>query len=155
MPRISTGFLLFRKKDNSIEVYLVHPGGPYFVNRDLGIWSIPKGEVDEGEDYLSCAVRELKEEVGLDINPENSFPLGNVTQKGGKIVYAWAKEYANDIVLDNSGSYFKIQWPPNSNKWHSFPEVDKAEFFSVETALEKINSAQTEFINRLIEYLKM
>lgn len=154
MPRISTGFLLYRDKDGDLEVFLVHPGGPYFVNRDFGIWSIPKGEVDDGEDYLQCAMRELKEEVGLDIIPEDSFPLGNITQKGGKIVYAWAKEYKNNIVLDNSNSSFKIQWPPNSNKWQSFPEVDKAEFFPVETALKKINPAQAELINRLVEYLK-
>ena len=155
MPRISTGFLLYRKRNSNLEVFLVHPGGPYFLNRDAGIWSIPKGEIDGVEDYLACAARELKEEVGVEINQVDSFPLGNVTQKGGKVVYAWAKEYVNDIIPDTSKSTFTLQWPPNSGNWEKFPEVDKAEFFQVKEALQKINPAQAEFITRLKEYLEI
>ncbi|MGE5681707.1 MAG: NUDIX domain-containing protein [Bacillota bacterium] len=156
MPqRVSAGLLLYRKNQEELEVFLVHPGGPYFQNKDLGHWSIPKGEIDEGEQHLKCAIRELKEETGLTVSENgNFFPLGSVQQKGGKIVHAWAIEFTGEVNFDNSKSLFTIEWPPKSGKSQKFPEVDKAEFFFLKEAKEKIKPAQAEFIDKLVEFLK-
>lgn len=152
--RISAGILLFRIKNGTLELFLVHPGGPFFSKKDIGFWSIPKGEIDEDEDYLSCAIRELQEETGLILKKDDGFiPLGSVRQKGGKIVHAWALKYESDIVLDNSKSFFTVQWPPNSGRRQSFPEVDRAEFMQALLAKQKINMAQVELINTLENYL--
>lgn len=153
-PKVSAGLLLYRRNNGTLEVFLVHPGGPYFQNRDLGIWSIPKGEIDEPEEHLSCALRELKEETGLSVNADDNFvSLGSVQQKGGKIVHAWAAEFTGQVKFDNTNSYFTIEWPPNSGKKQKFPEVDKAEFLQIEIAKVKINPAQVEFLDKLEKYL--
>jgi predicted NUDIX family NTP pyrophosphohydrolase len=151
--KVSAGIMLYRMVKGSLEVYIVHPGGPVFRNRDLGAWSIPKGEIEENEEHLVCAIRELEEEVGLAIEPKDIIPLGTVRQKSGKLVYAWAVRHDEDFPLVNSNSYFFQEWPPKSGRNQKFPEVDKAQFFKADEAREKINPAQAEFITRLEEHL--
>lgn len=150
--KVSSGILIYRMQRGEPEILLVHPGGPFFAKKDIGAWSIPKGEVESDEEPFARAVKELFEETGLLI--KGSFiELGSVKQKGGKEVIAWAAEYNNDFVFDNSGSSFEIEWPPHSGKKQKFPEVDKGEFFNIEAAREKINPAQVEFIDRLSSHL--
>ncbi len=127
---------------------LVHPGGPFFRNKDEGAWSIPKGEVAEGEDLLVTARREFAEELGP--RPEGLFlPLGEVRQRGGKIVHAWAIEGDHDDTRPVSSNTFTIEWPPRSGRQQAFPEIDQARFFDPDTARVKINPAQVAFIDRL------
>jgi predicted NUDIX family NTP pyrophosphohydrolase len=142
---------MFRKKPE-LQVLLVHPGGPFFRNRDVGAWTIPKGEVAEGEDLLERAKIEFKEELGIAASG-NWMNLGSVKQKGGKTVHAWAfaGELEDDFKLISNT--FELEWPPRSGKMQQFPEVDRASFFSVEEARRKINVAQTAFLDRLIEQL--
>lgn len=155
MPkRISSGILLFRILGKNLEVFLVHPGGPFFKNKDNGAWGIPKGEVNKNEEYLSCAIREVKEEIGISIENKNLIPLGSIVQKGGKKVYAWAYEQNDDLKVDTSGSIVEMQWPPMTGKKILFPEVDKAEFSLLGEAKRKIKPAQIPLIERLEEYLK-
>lgn len=133
-----------------MQILLAHPGGPYWRNKDEGAWSIPKGEVENNEELLDAAKREFREELGF--LPEGSFlELGSIKQKGGKTVYAWATEYRipDDFVFDPN--YFELEWPPNSGKKESFPEIDRIEYFSPFEAKKKINPAQAVFINRLID----
>jgi len=135
------------------QVFLVHPGGPFFAKKDLGAWSIPKGLVDPGEDVQAAAVREFSEEVGLPVMGE-LHELGSVTQKGGKQVWAWA--FAGDApsgYIPRSNT-FELEWPPRSGKKRSFPEVDRAEFFSLEVARTKLLPAQLPFLDRLLELLE-
>lgn len=136
----------------ALEVFLVHPGGPFFAKKDLGAWSIPKGLVDPGEDARAAALREFSEEVGLPVAGE-LHELGSVTQKGGKQVLAWA--FAGDAPSDYvpTSNTFEIEWPPRSGKKRSFPEVDRAEFFSLEVARTKLLAAQLPFLDRLLEKL--
>jgi predicted NUDIX family NTP pyrophosphohydrolase len=143
---------MFRQQKGELEVLLVHPGGPYFQNKDQGAWTIPKGEVAEGEDLLERAKIEFEEELGIAASGD-WMDLGSVKQKGGKTVHAWA--FAADLKLDFklASNTFEIEWPPRSGKVQSFPEVDRASFFSVEEARRKINVAQTVFLDRLIEQL--
>jgi predicted NUDIX family NTP pyrophosphohydrolase len=144
--KISAGLLMFRFIKQTPEFFLVHPGGPYFKNKDLGYWTIPKGEVIAGEDLLETAEREFFEETS--IKPFGPYiELGMVKQKGGKIVHAWAFE--NDCVEPIRCNNFTLEWPPKSGTLVSFPEVDKGLYFSLEEALIKINQAQGEFIIRL------
>jgi predicted NUDIX family NTP pyrophosphohydrolase len=143
---------MFRRKNTDLEVLLVHPGGPYFQNKDDGAWTIPKGEVAEGEDLLARARIEFAEELGFAASG-SWLGLGSVKQKGGKIVHAWA--FAGDLgddfkVVSNT---FEVEWPPRSGKVQRFPEIDRASFFPVEEARRKINAAQTAFLDRLIEQL--
>ncbi len=119
MPRQSAGLLLYRRRNNKIEFFLVHPGGPFWANKDEGSWSIPKGEFEEGEDPLKTAIREFQEETGQSING-NFFPLENIKQKGGKIIFAWGIEGEADPESINSNS-FEMEWPPKSGKMKSFP----------------------------------
>jgi len=150
--KTSSGLLMFRRKKGELEILLVHPGGPYFQNKDEGAWTIPKGEVAEGEDLLDRAKIEFEEELG--IGPSGSWmELGSVKQKGGKTVYAWA--FAGDLKEDFklASNTFELEWPPRSGKMQCFPEIDQASFFSVEEARRKINVAQTVFLDRLIEQL--
>ena len=155
MPKkISSGILLFRVLKNNLEVFLVHPGGPFFKNKDDGAWGIPKGEINSDEDYLSCALREVKEEIGLSIESKNLIPLDSITQKGGKVVYAWAYEQNGDFKINTSGSIVEMQWPPVVGKKIKFPEVDEAKFFSVHEAKRKIKAAQIPLIERLEMHLK-
>jgi predicted NUDIX family NTP pyrophosphohydrolase len=149
MPRISAGLLMFRAHDGELQVLLVHPGGPFFRNKDDGAWSIPKGEVEAGEDYLECAKREFTEEIG--VTPTGSFiPLAQVKQKGGKVVFAWAIEGDLDpgAIVSNT---FTMEWPPRSGRQTEFPEIDRAEFFEVAAAKRKINSGQVGLIHQLEE----
>jgi len=128
-------------------VLLVHPGGPLWRNKDEGAWSIPKGEVGEGEDLLDAAKREFQEETGF--TPTGQFmPLKPVKQKSGKVVHAWMVEGDLDTASISSNS-FTMEWPPKSGKLAEFPEVDRAEFFDLETAKKKINPAQAAFVTEL------
>ena len=148
MQKISAGIILYRRREGRLKVLLVHPGGPFWKKKDLSVWSIPKGEPDEGENLLSAAKREFEEELGL-VPPQGEFlPLGTITQRSGKIVRAWAVEGDYDVKSIKSNT-IKIEWPPRSGKFREFPEVDRAEFFEVEEAKKKINPAQVELLERL------
>ena len=150
MPNQSAGVLLYRKTDNQLEVFLVHPGGPFFKNKDLGAWSIPKGEFSEGEEALLAAKREFEEETGQAIDG-NFIPLNPVKLKSGKKVYAWAVEgdINHETIFSN---LFEMEWPPKSGKKQSFPEIDRAGWFEVDEAKLKINAAQTAFIEELASF---
>jgi predicted NUDIX family NTP pyrophosphohydrolase len=150
--RISAGILMYRINNGTLEVFLAHPGGPFQSKKNEGHWSIPKGEPDDEdfEDLMITALREFKEEIG--IVPSGDFiQLGTITQKGGKEVHAWAVEgdLPKDFVLQSN--YFEMEWP--SGKIEEFPEVDRAEFFTVEDAKKKIKAAQFALIERLVEHL--
>ena len=142
----SAGLLLFRR-NRELEVMLIHPGGPFWKNKDTGAWSIPKGEFAEDEDALKAAIRELKEETGFEITGEY-IPLQPIRQKGGKLVHAWAVEKDMDPTKIKS-NLFEIEWPPRSGKMKQFPEVDKAAWFKLKDAREKINQAQISFLDQL------
>jgi predicted NUDIX family NTP pyrophosphohydrolase len=147
VPAISAGLLLHRDTERGLEVLLVHPGGPFFARKDLGAWSIPKGEVEPGEELLAVARRELAEETGFTAEGP-ALPLGQVTQKGGKIVHAWAIEGDADPSRLVSNT-FELEWPPKSGKLREFPEVDRAAWFGLAEARRKINPAQAELLDRL------
>jgi predicted NUDIX family NTP pyrophosphohydrolase len=149
MPKRSAGILMFRRGAQGLEVLLVHPGGPFWARKDLGAWSIPKGEYSEGDEPLATAIREFAEETGT--HPQGELrPLGEITQPGRKIVTAFALEGDFDPATLKSNT-FELEWPPKSGRKASFPEVDRAQWFSPETACEKILSGQREFITRLLE----
>jgi predicted NUDIX family NTP pyrophosphohydrolase len=154
MVATSAGILLFRRAEPGIEVLLVHPGGPFWAKKDLGAWSIPKGECEEGEDARACALRELREELGtdLDLDPERLVELGAVRQKSGKVVEGWAAEADFDPAQLSSNT-FHIEWPPRSGVQREFPEVDRAEWFTPEEARRKINPAQAELLERFLASL--
>ena len=147
MAKVSAGLILYRLTKGRLQVFLVHPGGPYWAKKDSGAWSIPKGELDEGEDALAAAQREFEEETGIKPCGE-LMPLESIKQKSGKIVHAWA--FAGDCdphaIVSNS---FSMEWPPRSGKQREFPEVDRAEFFDVEEAKRRINPAQIALISEL------
>jgi predicted NUDIX family NTP pyrophosphohydrolase len=146
--RVSAGLLMFRRKAGDLEVLLVHPGGPFWKNKDDGAWSIPKGEAAPGEDLFTRAQIEFEEELG--IKPQgNWIPLGSIKQKGGKTVHAWAFEGDLPQPFDLKCNTFEIEWPPRSGKIREFPEVDRAEFFALDPARGKINPAQRPFLDRL------
>jgi predicted NUDIX family NTP pyrophosphohydrolase len=146
MPKRSAGILLFRRRGGEVEVLLMHPGGPFWAKKDLGAWSIPKGEYCE--DALAAAKREFEEETGA--RPQGDFyPLGEVVQRGRKIVTAWALEGDFDPATLRSNS-FELEWPPKSGRKTSFPEVDRAQWFSPADARRKILASQGEFITRLL-----
>jgi predicted NUDIX family NTP pyrophosphohydrolase len=144
----SAGILLFRRAPE-LEVLLVHPGGPFWAKKDLGAWSIPKGEHDEAEDAQACALREFAEETGSAPSPGELTDLGTIKQKAGKIVQAWALEGDLDAAGIRSNT-FSMQWPPRSGRMQAFPEVDRADWFAVNEARERINPAQAEFLDRLV-----
>ena len=146
----SAGLLMFRGDGDGLRVLLVHPGGPFFANKDAGVWTLPKGMPDDGEDLLDCAKREFREETGFDPGPGPFLPLGEVKQKGGKVVHAWAFEGDCDPEQVKSNT-FSCQWPPRSGKWASFPEVDRAAFFTLDAAREKMNPAQAGFLDKLCQ----
>ncbi|RKQ93476.1 putative NUDIX family NTP pyrophosphohydrolase [Solirubrobacter pauli] len=149
MAKRSSGILLFRRAaGGDLEVLLVHPGGPFWAKKDLGAWSIPKGEHDEGEDAQACAIREFTEETGSAPNPGELTDLGTVKLKSRKVVQAWALEGDLDASTVTSNT-FSLQWPPRSGTFQDFPEVDRAEWFGLEEAAERINEAQAAFLERL------
>ena len=148
MKKQSAGLLVYRFRGKEIEVFLVHPGGPFWKNKDNGAWSIPKGEFSEDEDPLAAAIREMEEETGYHAKG-NFIPLTPVTQKSGKRVLAWAVEGDPDPGHITSNT-FETEWPPRSGKKQAFPEVDRAAWFSPAEAKEKINPAQVAFINELL-----
>ena len=149
--RESAGVLLFRDRA-APELLLVHPGGPFWARKDLGAWSIPKGELDPGEEAQRCALRELAEELGPAAPspaPEELIELGSIRQRGGKVVHAWAAEAEFDPAELRSNS-FEMEWPPRSGTRREFPEVDRAEWFEPAAARDKILAAQVELVDRLL-----
>lgn len=150
MSKQSAGILLYRRKQDRLEVLLVHPGGPFWVKKDVGAWSIPKGEF-ENEDALSAAKREFAEETGTPLVGE-ALPLTQQKQKGGKMIYAWTVEGDLDPKEIRSNT-FEMEWPPKSGKKGRFPEIDKAEWFPAKIALKKINQGQAAFIYELMDRL--
>lgn len=149
MPRVSAGLLMYRIQEGQLQVLLAHPGGPFFRNKDDGAWSIPKGEIEPGEDLLEAAKREFEEETG--VTPSGPFTaLTPVKQKGGKIVHAWAFEGDCDpgAVVSNC---FTMEWPPRSGRRIEFPEVDRADFFDPSAAKRKIKAGQEALLEELEE----
>jgi predicted NUDIX family NTP pyrophosphohydrolase len=149
MKKQSAGILLFRTCTAGLEVFLVHPGGPYWTKKDAGAWSIPKGEYSDGEDPLAAAKREFEEETGVAINGD-FISLGEVKQTGGKVVKAWALKHDLDPVTLKSNT-FQLEWPPRSGTIREFPEVDTWAWFSLPVARRKIIARQEEFLTRLAE----
>ena len=147
----SAGILLYRSSDPETEVLLVHPGGPFWKNKDDGAWTIPKGEFEESEEPLAAAIREFKEETGFVIQGEFKA-LDPIQQKAGKMVYAWAIKGDIDAAKVKS-NFFEMEWPPKSGKKQSFPEIDKARWFTLSKAREKINSSQAALLEQLSEKL--
>ena len=147
MAKKSAGLLLYRRSSTSFEVLLVHPGGPFWARKDIGAWSIPKGEYQPGEDSLDAAKREFEEETGISVDGTFS-PLTPLKQPGGKLVEAWAIEGDLDTAAIRSNT-FSIEWPPHSGKQQEFPEVDRAEWFTIEAAKEKILKGQAPFLAEL------
>jgi len=149
--RRSAGILLYRRgADGDREVLLVHPGGPFWTRKDLGAWSIPKGEHGDEEDPQACALRELEEETGVALDAGGLMDLGEVRQRGGKVVRAWACEGDLDVTRLVSNT-FTMEWPPRSGRQQEFPEVDRAAWFGVDEARRRINPAQAAFLDRLEE----
>jgi predicted NUDIX family NTP pyrophosphohydrolase len=147
----SAGLLLFRRAGGKLELFLVHPGGPFWKNKDAGDWTIPKGLVGEDEEPLAAARREFQEETGFTATPPY-IPLGNVQQKAGKLIHAWAFEGdANPDQIQSNTT--RIELPRGSGRWIEIPEVDRAAWYSPAVARQKINPAQAEFIDRLLTAL--
>jgi len=151
MAKQSAGLLMFRRSAGQVEVLLVHPGGPFWRRKDLGSWSLPKGEYGDGEDAFAAAAREFQEETG--IPPAGNFvPLGQVRQPGGKLVTAWAFEGDCDASAIHSNS-FPLEWPKGSGRIQQFPEIDRAAWFPLETARLKILKGQAPLLERLAAHL--
>jgi predicted NUDIX family NTP pyrophosphohydrolase len=150
----SAGILLFRRNGGETEFLLVHPGGPFWAKKDAGAWSIPKGQIETDEEPRACAIRELEEELGEApaLDPEGLLALGSIRQRAGKVVEAWAAEADFDPASLASNT-FAMEWPPRSGRQQEFPEVDRAEWFGLEAAREKILPAQAELLDRLLERL--
>jgi predicted NUDIX family NTP pyrophosphohydrolase len=147
MAKTSAGLLMYRERNGQMEVLLVHLGGPFWKNKDRGAWFVPKGEINPGEDLLAAAKREFQEETGL--VPRGDFvPLGSVKNKSGKTVHAWAFAGDCDPTCIKSNT-FEIEWPPKSGRMATFPEIDRADFFTFEAAREKMHLAEFEFVSRL------
>jgi predicted NUDIX family NTP pyrophosphohydrolase len=152
MARRSAGILLYRNGIDMPEVLLVHPGGPFWAKKDLGAWSIPKGEPEPGEDPRACALREFAEELGSPPPDSELVELGEIRQKGGKVVTAWAVEGDLDPETIHSDT-FTLEWPPRSGVEREFPEVDRAAWFEPEEARRRLVPAQAELVDRLLERL--
>ena len=147
MAKRSAGLLMFRWREDALEVFLVHPGGPFWAKKDLGAWSIPKGEYSEGEDALTAARREFQEETGMAPAGE-PIPLKDIRQPSGKIVKAWALEGDCDASKARS-NMFSLEWPPKSGRTQEFPEIDRGEWFSIEAARTKLLKGQVGFLVEL------
>lgn len=151
MPKLSAGLLMFRRRYSALEVLLVHPGGPFWKNKDDGGWSIPKGEYPQGDDALEAAQREFREETGFEPGID-LIALGEIRQPSGKVVSAWAFEGDCDPAALQSNT-FSIEWPPKSGQTREFPEVDRAGWFPIEAARTKILKGQVGFLDRLVSKL--
>jgi predicted NUDIX family NTP pyrophosphohydrolase len=151
----SAGILLFRRAGGGVEFLLVHPGGPFWRRKDAGAWTIPKGQIEDGEEPRACAIRELGEELGPapKLDPDQLIELGSIRQRAGKVVEAWAAEADFDPETLASNA-FSMEWPPRSGSEQEFPEVDRAGWFDLEAAREKILPAQVELLERLLERLE-
>jgi predicted NUDIX family NTP pyrophosphohydrolase len=149
----SAGLLLFRRRPSGVEALLVHPGGPYWAKKDDGAWSIPKGEFSDDEDPLAAARREFREETGVDVAGE-FVPLEPVRQAGGKLVVAWALEADFDPAALKSNT-FSMEWPPKSGRQQQFPEVDRAAWFDLDTARQKILKSQHRLLDQLAARLEL
>lgn len=148
----SAGILLFRRRPGGPEVLLAHPGGPFWKKRDAGAWTLPKGLVEPGEDPLAAALREFEEETGT--RPAGTpLDLGAIRQRGGKVVLAWACEGDLDTAAIRSNTT-RLEWPRGSGRFMTFPEIDRAEWFDIETARQRINVAQATLLDRLLERLE-
>jgi predicted NUDIX family NTP pyrophosphohydrolase len=149
----SAGILMYRRAGDGIEVLLVHPGGPFWARKDAGVWSIPKGEYSDGEDPLTAAQRELAEETGCEVDGP-FVSLGTIVQKSGKTVFAWGAEGQCDVSAIRS-NMVTIEWPPRSGRRLEIPEVDRAEWFSLAVAREKLVAGQGPFVDRLEVALRL
>jgi len=154
MPPRSAGLLIYRIRNQDPEVLLVHPGGPFWARKDAGAWSVPKGLVDKGEDELAAAIREAREEIGVDV--DGIFVhLGEFRQPGGKIVTVWSVEADLEVDLVASpSSRFSMEWPPRSGRTQSFPEVDRAEWFGIAAAGVKLLKGQRAMLEGLLARLR-
>jgi predicted NUDIX family NTP pyrophosphohydrolase len=151
MTKRSAGILLYRLRPE-LEVLLVHPGGPFWSKKDEGAWFVPKGELENEEEPLAAALREFREELGQDPPASEPLSLGSVKNKSGKLIYAWALEGELDPKSVQSNT-FELEWPPRSGKMRVFPEVDRADFFSVAQAAKKMHAAELPFLERLRQLL--
>ncbi len=151
MARESAGILLYKIGDQGLQVFLAHPGGPFWEKKDLGVWSIPKGELDEDEDHFMAARREFEEETGHNIDGD-FVALSPIQLKSGKVVYAWAVEGELDPAALES-NMFEMEWPPNSGTIARFPEMDRGDWFDLATARQKINPAQAALLDELVRLL--
>jgi len=153
MPKLSAGILLYRYRDGKLEVFLVHPGGPFWKNKDLGAWSLPKGEYDNGGDPLAAAKREFREETGFAAPEGEYISLGEIKQPSGKLVVAWALE-SNCRAHEIRSNTFTTEWPPKSGRMQEFPEVDRAGWFTLREGETRILPGQAEFLRRLAKHLE-
>ncbi len=157
-PRTSAGLLLYRRAKWLCEVFLVHPGGPFFARRDEGCWSVPKGEIEDGEAPRAVARREFEEETGRAVDACTGgvgwLPLGEVTQRGGKRVVAWAAPGDWPEGRPVRSNTIPLEWPPRSGRTIEIPEVDQGLFFDLDTARRKLNPAQVPFLDRLLALLR-
>ena len=156
--RESAGLLMFRRRAGGVEVFLVHPGGPFYARKDEGVWGLPKGEIDAGEDALGVARREFGEETGRTVDEcatdgGSMTTLGSIQQRGGKTVHAWAFEGDWPEGLEVRSNTFEMEWPPRSGRRQPFPEVDRGAFFALDVARQKINPAQVALLDRLLAHL--
>jgi predicted NUDIX family NTP pyrophosphohydrolase len=152
MPKVSAGLLQFRRRDGGLEVFLVHPGGPFWKNKDTGAWSIPKGEFADDEEPLAAAIREFEEETGF-TSAGPYHPLAPVRQPGGKVVHAWSFEGDCEARQARSNT-LEREWPPGSGRVLRFPEVDRAEWFPLDEALRRINPGQAPLLRELQEWAR-
>jgi predicted NUDIX family NTP pyrophosphohydrolase len=150
MPKQSAGILLYRRRNRALEIFLVHPGGPFWRTKDLGVWSIPKGEYASGEDPQAAALREFNEETGFAMPAGAMHSLGEVKLSSGKVIAAWAVEGDADADAIRS-NMFAMEWPPRSGKQQEFPEADRAAWFAPAEAHLKIHPAQRAFVDRLMQ----
>jgi predicted NUDIX family NTP pyrophosphohydrolase len=152
MTKQSAGLLMYRRRGKTLQVLLVHPGGPFWDKKDIGSWSMPKGEFSQDEDALKAARREFEEETGF-LPTGNFIRIGAIKQPSGKLIHAWAFEGDLDAKKIKSNT-FSVEWPPQSGKQQEFPEVDRAEWFTIESAREKIIKGQVEFLDELLRVLE-
>jgi predicted NUDIX family NTP pyrophosphohydrolase len=153
MPRVSAGLLMYRVQNGTLQVLLAHPGGPLYLSKEDGYWSIPKGEPPQDEPLLNAAAREFEEETGL--KPHGPYiELGSIRQKGGKVVHAWAFEGDCDDSQPIRSNLFEMEWPPRSGRTQSFPEMDRAQFFSLPEAKQKLRDSQWPLVERLAAILE-